>query len=93
MQQSHLCTRVTIHQCADPSVLLVSQSLFELQPTVADMPGVVCASSYCAATHEKQYKEGLGGVLADRQSGAAAPFVAAGAALLAVAGVIIASVM
>jgi hypothetical protein len=62
------------------------------QPTIADLPGVVCSSQACAAQHQQQYKKGLGRVLSERQA-SAAPFLAAGAALLGVAAVIVASVV
>jgi hypothetical protein len=63
-----------------------------LQPTITDLPGVVCSSQACAAQHQQQYKKGLGGILSERQA-SAAPFYAAGAALLGVAAVIVASVV
>uniref|UniRef100_A0A383VA30 Uncharacterized protein n=1 Tax=Tetradesmus obliquus TaxID=3088 RepID=A0A383VA30_TETOB len=63
-----------------------------LQPTITDLPGVVCSSRDCAAQHQQEYRKGLGGVLSERQA-SATPFYMAGAALLGVAAVIVASVV
>lgn len=61
------------------------------QPTIADMPGPVCPSSYCEKSHLTEYRKGLGGVLTDRVH--TNSVVAAVAALMALAVVILMSVI
>lgn len=62
-----------------------------VQPTIADMPGILCPSKYCEKTHVEQYRKGLGGVLTERVS--TKSVAAAVAALMGLAALIVISVI